>query len=277
MDSDDAVLDYAFYELYKIAVEFQADVVHCDNCYHAPNETVTTDKNFLKERIRVHDTPQQPELFPDDFGALIKRFTEFKIMWEPWNHLIKRDLILTNDLKFPNLTIAYDLLFSFFVFCVTKRCVRIPKSFYVWRIRQNSNSRESLSLEKTIKRKGGDVIRGITLIDDFISKIDFFINNPEYKYAVCDFFIRAGGINELLALYTKTPVAQIDELFRPELANIKNLTPFTSFIFNRMNVFNINLIQQQNLIRQQQQIIQQLQAQIQQLQQNQPPTFRLQL
>ena len=48
------------------------------------------------------------------------------------------------------------------------------------------------------------------------------------------------------------------------MEQIEDKTALTAFLFNRMNVFNVNLIQQQNLIRQQQAQIQQLQQKLSQ-------------
>ena len=262
MDSDDAILPGAFNMLYKTAVKFKADVVHCDNCYRAPGETVTTDKKLLQERIRIPDTVKEPAVLSDDLAVRIKRFIGPYFMWEPWNHLISRDLIMINNIKFSNLCVADDLMFSIFILCLAEKLVLIPDSFYIWRVRENSNSREKLPVEKKMHRSGGDIIRGIELIEKFTGKIDFFKKYPEYKYALFNFWAKYGG--NVLELYSQIPAFKLDGLVRNELQHLEDKTALSAFLFSRMNVLNLNVLQQQNIIRQQQAQIQQLQSQLQQ-------------
>ena len=68
MDSDDAMLDNALEILHDTAEKFNADVVHSDKCFYAPDDTVTTDKSKLKlivkgENVNVTEiTPMSDNL-----------------------------------------------------------------------------------------------------------------------------------------------------------------------------------------------------------------------
>ena len=264
MDSDDVILSEALEILYKTAEKFKADVVHSNSCCYAPGETVSTDKNILTEKLRSHDNITTPTEFSNDLSVRLKKFIEGSFPWEPWNHLIRRDLIIMNDLEFSNLRVADDMFFTIQILCLAEKILLIPNAFYVWRQRIDSNCHEDLPVEKKIHRRGGDVIRGIGLLDEFTDKFEFFKTHPAYKYALFDFWANHGGT--IWDLYTKYQAFQLDPLIRREMTQVKDKTALTAFIFNRMNVFNVKLLQQQNIILQQQNQIQQLQAKLQQSQ-----------
>lgn len=259
MDGDDAMIKDALEKLHTTAEKFNADVVHCNNYLAAPEETVSTDLSVLKEISRNPEIITTPTFMTDDLTERIKNFLEVKFMWEPWNHLIRRTLLIENELKFSRLTVIDDALFSFFLICLAKKIVCIPSAFYVWRTRQNSNSREPMSVEKIVHRRIGDVFRLIECLDGFSEKFELLRDNMNYRYAVFDFFANTNGMQQILDLYSQVPVSQFDWLIREELKLIEDKTASTSFLFGRMALLNLKLFQQQQTIRQ-------LQAQIQQLQ-----------
>ena len=107
-------------------------------------------------------------------------------------------------------------------------------------------------------------MRAIEYIEKFADKVESFRNNLQLKYIIFDTFTKWGGSS--LPLYAQIPSYQLDGLIRRELEQIEDTTALTAFLFARMNVFNVNLIQQQNLINQQQEQIKKLQEQLQQAQ-----------
>ncbi len=265
MDSDDAIVSTAFEVLNQMVEKFQPEVIHCDRYYKAPENTVTTDKKFLQEVSLYPPTP--PSFMSENVLERIQPLVNMKFRWEPWTHLIERKFIMEHDFKFSNLKIADDFLFSLLILFTAKKILLVPDTFYVWRIRQDSNSKETLPTDKLINRRAGDIFKSVGILDKFLNGLSEFANDPRSKYTIFEFFTIHGGIYALLQLYTKVPPHQLDGLIRRELEQIEDKTALTAFLFNRMNVFNVNLIQQQNLIRQQQAQIKQLQSQIQQIQQ----------
>ena len=91
-----------------------------------------------------------------------------------------------------------------------------------------------------------------------------FKKNIDLKYTVLDIIARE-FMNVLLKFYVQNPGYLLDGFVQSELKNLSDSPQLTSFIFNRMNVFNVKLLQQQNIILQQQAQIQKLQAQLQKL------------
>ena len=169
--------------------------------------------------------------------------------WEPWTNLIKRNLLIENNLEFPNLSIADDMAFMSALICISKKFFVTPKPFYVWRQRDDSNSHKNSSAEVVIHKRGGDVFRGLKFFEDFSNKLDFFQENPAYKYMIFDFLSRKPL---LISLYAQIPAHLLDELVRRELAEIDDTTAIAAFLFAKMNVLQAQLNKARNVINQQQ-------------------------
>jgi len=271
MDSDDVILENALEILYNTAEKLDADVIHCNERYPVVTEKFTEYKNQLNAESKNTSELRTTTI---ELEERINLLLSGKLTWEPWTNLIKRDLLMENNLEFPNLSIADDMAFMAALICISKKFVITQKPFYVWRQRGDSNSRKNSSPEIVIHKRGGDVFRGLKFFEEFSNKLDFFKKNPDYKYKIFDFLTRK---EILIALYAQVPAHLLDGLVRRELSEFDDTTAITAFLFARMNLLNVQLIQAQNLLRQQpkevqdfrrqNEIIQRQQAQINELQQ----------
>ena len=272
VDSDDAITETALAELYPIAKKFDADIVHCEKFYHAPGETVTTDKNLLKpfsyEKINF---VEEPVLISENLAERVRDYGTDKFSTSPWNQLFRRDFIVGNEIIFPDIKHGEDEVFDFFALCLAKNFVRVPNLVYVYRERQNSMMHASLTVEKYIHDWYASIFKAIGIFDEFMNKFELFRTNPEYKYLIFDSYTRK-NLPAAVQIYAQIPAGRLDELIRAEVDKAENKTALASFLFSRMNIFNLNLLQQQQIIQRQQQQIQQLQAQLQ----AQPTQFKLQ-
>ena len=95
-------------------------------------------------------------------------------------------------------------------------------------------------------------------LDKFLDEQEFFRQNSQAKFVVFDVVLNDFINNYMLKMYPEVPVAYLDKIFRDELERSGNSTALTAFLFNRMNIFQINLFKQQQLIQQLQNKIQQL-------------------
>lgn len=266
VDADDVVTSTAMEELFNVAENFSADVVHCEKFYRAAGETVTTDKNFLQAfSLEQTNFVAQPTFMPGEIAERIKAFGTEKFWVVPWNIFLRRDLLANNDLKFPKLRSGEDLLFGFFVLCKAEKILRVPNVCYVWRNNQNSFTWAKMSEEKMIHRWCDSLFRGLKILDDFMKNFELFQKNPEYKYLVFELLIKNHTVH-IIKLYDKIPAARLDRMIRRELEQVKEKDALTAFIFSRMSSLNLNFLRQNQVIQQQQNMIQQLQAQLQALQ-----------
>ncbi|MBQ9441395.1 MAG: glycosyltransferase [Selenomonadaceae bacterium] len=259
MDNDDAIISTALEKFYCAAEDFHADVVHCDKYYQSPDETALTDIKVLKSTSRCNpDVPfTEPKFLPENITERIKKFAEFKMLWEPWSHFIRRKVVSENDLYFPSLSIADDYVFSVFLLLTAKKFLLLPETFYVWRQRNSSHSRKKVSIEKNFLNWGIDVIKAITEIEKFMSQKEEFSRRTDYKYAFFDTIINSNNW-AILSGYTQISAYQLDEILREELSKIDDKTALTAFLFGRMSSLNINIIRQNQIIQNQQAQIQQL-------------------
>ena len=277
MDSDDAMLDNALEILHDTAEKFNADVVHSDKCFYAPDDTVTTDKSKLKLIVKGENV-NVTEITPmsDNLTDRINQFVTGLTRWEPWSNFIRRNFLMETNIEFPFLSIADDMIFHIMITLSAKRITLTPESFYVFRQSSTSNSRKQWSVPDTIHKRVADIFKSITILDEFMNKFEFFTKNPEYRYKLFD-FITLHETMQIIPMYAQVPAHLMDGLVRRELAELEDKTALTAFLFARMNVMNVQFMRAQNLLRQQpkevqdfqrqNEIIQRQQAQINELQQ----------
>ena len=268
VDSDDAIISTAMEEFYSTATKFNAEVIHCEKFYEASQKNFTTNKNELSIAYNMNDFVNEPVFLTDNIAERIKNFSLKKLDWTTWLNFIKRDFIIKNNIEFPNVRVCVDSIFFVYLICLAPNILRVPIVNYIYRKQPSSVSNFSkLSAEERIRRWGNFFFAGINILDDFFNTIPLFKEHTEYKYAVYN-VLMSNNEFPINQIYAQIPAYQLDGLIRRELEKIDDTSALSAFLFSRMNVFKVNLIQQQNLIRQQQMQIQHLQAQIQQLKQN---------
>ena len=260
VDSDDALTENALEVLYNIAEEFNADVVHSDNRYilHTDNFTPTISKCNAHAK-EVASQVKKSDIVSIDLPERIRRFTNYNLKWEPWNHMVRRELLTKNNIEFPMLSIADDLIFTFFVICAAENFVVTPNSFYIWRQRPNSNSKLKTDTEKDLKSWGMDVLLAIKLADEYMNKYNFFKENLNYRYAVLEHFKCPGYV---LELYLHNSLETLDVFTRKIIDEVGTNTALTSVLFNRMNLFNLQVLQLTQILEQKDAQIKDLQRQL---------------
>ena len=82
-------------------------------------------------------------------------------------------------------------------------------------------------------------------LDNFMEKFKFFKLFPDFKYKVFDLFMGNCGIERIvLQIYEQLPAYELDSLIRKELDSITDKTALTTYLFSRMNILTLKLIQQ---------------------------------
>ena len=255
MDADDAIIDTALEELHNFAEDSDADIVHCEKWYIAFNENFTTDKDFLKlssvtdvNHLFTCGFMEDPTVMSEDLAERTKIFCKGSFWWAPWSHLIKRSLLVENEIEFSNLKIADDLLFSTFLMIAAKKILYIPSAVYIWRVLRDSNSRAILDAKKTIHKRAGDIFRGINLLEKFMDKFEFFSQSPNCKHDIYEFFT-LNQMGYIVPVYAQNPPFILNKLAKKELEEIGTTTELTAFLFSRMSILQMNLMKQHEIIR----------------------------
>ena len=261
VDSDDAIVRTALDMLFKSAENFQADVLHCSAFLRAKaNDSMSDYKNFQaaigSKSILVVD---KPSVFSDKLSDRVVNFGVGKFNTTPWNYLFRREFLVQNQITFPDLMHGEDEIFCFCAICAAKVFALIPNVYYIYRMRSDSVNRTKPPLEKHVHDWFGSSLKAIEIYENFMDKFPQFSENPNLKYMVFELFANHNISHHIMPIYTKYSAPELDALIRKELADIKDLTALTAFLFNRMNVFQVRLIDAQ-------QQLSQLDAQVQQLQ-----------
>ena len=266
LESDDLMIDNGLETLFKYAEEFQADVVHSDKHYVTDGVTIPKDGWNLRLATKGNfEEVSEVCIMSSDINERVDKFISFKMRWPPWTQLIRRDLLMENNLIFSNLSIAYDVIFTAQLLLAAKTFVLIPDIFYIQRARPTSNSRQSLSTPQIIQKKIGDVLLGIKSFEEIVNKLKPFANAEECKYKLFNFItsLESGYTSQL---YKQIPAHLLDEPVRKRIDEIGNNTTLTTFLFSRMNLLTAQLNQQNAVIQQMQAYIQKQNQVIQQLQ-----------
>ncbi|MBQ7705760.1 MAG: glycosyltransferase [Selenomonadaceae bacterium] len=261
VDSDDIISKTALDELYTAAKNFQADVVSCEKWYQTPVNGNVFDKNSLKiAGLPINNQVTQPTLADSDIAQRVRALYQLQFTWSIWTKFIRREVILENDLSILNVG---DTIFTCCLICSDIKYVRIPNIFYTYRIHDDSTFHRQETVSSAVQKWSSAFANGFNYLNNFLSKQDFFKQHPDLKYIALETVVREFA-NYLIKIYSQVPAYQLNEIVKQELEKISDKTALAAFLFGRMNIFNFQIIQQQNAIRQ-------LQAQVQQLQAQRPP------
>lgn len=263
IDNDDAITKTALEELFQAAEKFQADVVHCGPFYRADENDSLAEYENLKIVIGARNiiTVNQPIVLNYDLAERAKNFGANKFNITPWNYLFNREFIIKNKFEFPPITHGDDEFFAFCVLCKAKTFVLIPNVYYIYRIRANSLNRAPLNVEKHIHEWFGSALRAIALYDKFMDQFEEF-KNLELRYQVFALFADNNISYHIYPFYAQNPIWEVDKFIRRELDDIEDKTALTAFLFTRMNIFNLRLLQLQQAISQKDAQIKDLERQL---------------
>ena len=249
-DADDTITDTALEELYNIAQEYEADVVHCEKFYRVPDaiwynkkerEKLKADNYFTPGRLNV----TSPTLLSRDIEKRIEMFAEKKLIWNFWAQLIRRDFIIRNEISLPDAA-AQDMLFTMCSLCCAKNYVVVPNVINYYRVRKNSVTTETITPAARF-HKWLNVIRvDIEYINNFFNKRESLKNRISLKYMLFD-VVMSQMIQGLDRIYLNQSFALIAELLENEFKN-KGETAFMSFVFHKMNSYRIELAQNKKIL-----------------------------
>lgn len=261
IDSDDLVTDKALEELYKIAEQFQADVVHTEKYFISANAEEEIGKNtkfIVKRRYETGNMVDKPELESEDSVQRIKDYNRGRFFAYIWGKLFRRDLFVENDIRFPNIPISEDAVVSFYCMFLAKKYVRVPNVFYIYRRRNDSAVHKPTSVGNFVHRWFSVISKGTEAITRFMDSIDFFNKNPECRYMVLDYFIQ-DGIRNMHLMYKNVPPHVVYPFIMKEFISSNcNDNAFVSYLLNAMNVYYKRLVESQQKIKELEQKVKEL-------------------
>ena len=146
VDNDDMILPTTLENFFEVAEKFSADVVHAEKYFAFYGD------DFQRENLQIYSNePDLTDEIVSDTKILeekISRYLEGKIFCVPWGNLYKRNFLIENKIKFPELQFGEDGIFSFKVFCLAENYVRVPFVTNIHRIREDSLGRKILDTDE---------------------------------------------------------------------------------------------------------------------------------
>ena len=238
LDSDDTFTPDALEKLYNVAKNFDADVVACEKYYNVPEESWYD--NEFREQLKPYsykngDFVNKPTLLPFDIALRVKDCQGRKFLWPPWSKLIRRDFLIDNEINMVN-ELVNDMLFTACLLYSAKKFVRVPYVINFYRFQKNSLSRKNHEPLIQLKKYLRALTVGIRHLDNFLSKREFFQENPEFKYDALNTYAREIYDEYIKKIYDKIPARDREEALINEFS-IDDNTALTAFLFNALAKF----------------------------------------
>ena len=187
MDSDDLLLLTGLEEMYTAVRKFDADFVNLPGYYrmsaNAKEITTTRSEKILKKN------EVQP-LIDEDLTWRLEKPLTYRYYGSAVLKLFRRDFLIKNRLFFPeNVSRCEDVVWKYGILLFAKRIVHLPVLVYFYRMTAGSLSRKRRAPTEYINSRMTTIIDGIKWIDNIISRVDFFKQKPEYRYAIFEEFM----------------------------------------------------------------------------------------
>ena len=244
IDSDDMYTPTALAELVTVAENWKADVVHTEQVYFPENQVidVTPETKFTTFSKEKGGFCKEPILETDNIAERVQMFYKGRFFGWVHNKLYRRDYLMEKNLHFDKLLTSEDIVFYFQVVCTAPRLVRVPNIIYIYRHNPNSITRKMVSIEESLHALTHLMIEGSKVLDDFMSGIDFFVKNPNFRQLPIDYIIQQHLI-WTQRFYDKYTPAQLDGVVRKELSKYcGEFTPFFAYVYGAIHSYRQRLI-----------------------------------
>ena len=197
MDADDLIIDTALETLYVAAKNFRADVVCMNKGFICSEDT----ENFILADWDKNVQPiDAPTLETDDLNRRLEKMFATAYGWAPWIKFLRRDFLIGNNIKFPELRISEDVLWTIELVCLAEKWLCLPQRLYIYRKSFNSMMRSKRSPQDEIKFWLDPLVKGLDYLDNFMDKVEFFAQNPNCRFDVTNFFVKMQIAGMLAAL-----------------------------------------------------------------------------
>lgn len=249
MDSDDLLMNTALETFYNAAENFQADVVYTDKGFRF---NMVEDKPFpAPEELQISGWQGQgpfvdkPVIDPENLTERVNLLCSSRTGWTPWEKLVRRDLLIENDITFPIIRSSGDIVWTIELICCAKKFLRIPEPLYVYRSNPTSITRNKRTPQEEIDFWMGINIGGLNFIESWLSRRKFFQENPQYKFSLLEFFNGIHCNNIVKALQNLPPHEAYEILksvFADEFSDRADLIAYlcTSSNFSRLRLLMAN-------------------------------------
>lgn len=186
MDSDDRIVPNALEDDFKLAKEYDADVL-----YHTLFYNLSADGTESKlARVPKYQDGDTVEL-DEDLLTRVRELAQNKYYHAPWRSFSRRKFLVENELYFPNIRPYEDIVWNYALLIYCKRFLRVPTATYFYRDNENSMLRTEKTAAQNAKFYLNPIILGLKSLDTFISRHEFFETKPQLYYALLENYFNA--------------------------------------------------------------------------------------
>ena len=187
LDADDFLIDTALEELFNAAESYRVQVVYIERGYLCGEEPVPY------EMTEVSWNPPQfvftePTLETDDMAERITRLAHRATAPRTCTKFLRRDFLIDNDIKFPKMNPAEDVVWTIKILCLAKKILRLPAALYVYRMNDDSVTRKKRTPEQILNLWTRSLVIGTKEIADFMDGIEFLRTHPTHRLTLLNFF-----------------------------------------------------------------------------------------
>ena len=241
VDNDDLLIDNALETLYNFAEEFGAEVIYMEKFFSCGEEPIPQEVN-LSAWCYANSFVEEPTLETKNISKRVKTFLRSIFCWAPWSKFLRRNFLVDNDIKFPPMTIADDVVHTFNLIYLAEKFLHVPTPLYVHRENASSIMLKKRSPQQMIQFRTSPLINGLECLDEFMRGLEFFKQNPVVRLQVLNFFALMQFDNMKDALKSLEP-QEIYEIFLREFSKAGNSqSALISYLLLMTNLYRNELI-----------------------------------
>ena len=230
LDADDILLPDALENFFSAAEKYHADFV-CTEKIFLLDETENNTVSLLEA---IENPVEQITLEQLSIAERVDMFSKSDIFPYYWNKIVRRDFLLRNGIKFSDIPLSPDWIYTFKCTVFAEKFVRIPTIANVYRVRADSLSRDARSsnFKKGFPRYVENMVKGMDELENFMSRLDFFVDNPEMKLVVLNMFFNLCYRNNFQPWSKKIAPEELALLLDAEFRKYPNaLVPLSTLSF----------------------------------------------
>ena len=180
VDSDNMLMPTMLEELYKLAEQYNADVVYTQQFFAVADDNVA-DRTLTP--ANPYGMVDKPSFESDNPAERIMNFIRGKYMIEPMHYFSRRDFLMENKIFFPKVLVSEDDFWDMKIICSKARILCVPNVLYLYRLNPNSLTRSKKTAAQHIKYYLTPTIDGMRIMSEIFNNFEFLQKNPQYWYA----------------------------------------------------------------------------------------------
>ena len=241
IDNDDFIINSALETLYNFAENYQADVVLMERAFTCGEEPIPNEFGDNITLIPPRFVIDEPLLETNNLIERIEKFLRLSFGHPPWLKLLRRDFLLENNIRLPEVKISDDLIWTFEIICLARKILRVPSQLYVYRKTEQSVMNKKRTPEQELRHWINPVIIGVDHLNNFMNGLEIFNRQDNLRLYVLNFFAKI-QFDFMAKAFNSLDRFEVYKIFCEELAKNKgDHTALISYLLIMTNIYRSEL------------------------------------